>query len=203
MATATEPPPALLEDPVVELTADQFLGMAEAGLFAPESRAYLWDGRIVEEMAKTLPHAMVSQLVQEAILPHLPAGWMVYNENPIRLDARRVPLPDFAVLRGSARGYLREGRYPSAGDVGLVVEVSVSSLARDLGPRAEGFAWALVPAYWVVDPVGLRVVEHTGPRVVDGVGSYENVRTLGRDGELRLILDGREAGVIPVRDLLP
>ncbi len=68
MATATEPVPAATaivpgedaEDRLVDLNADQFFGMIEAGLFAPERRAFLWGGRLYEKMAKTVAHAFVS-----------------------------------------------------------------------------------------------------------------------------------------------
>jgi Uma2 family endonuclease len=205
MATATESAPVappIEEDRIVDLTSDEFFRMIEAGVFAPERRVYLWGGRLREKMAKTRPHATTFVRILEALRTRLPAMWLIWPENPIQLDARHVPLPDITIVRGTVEVYETEDRYPSAADVGLIVEVAVTSLPKDLGGRAEVFARAMIPAYWVADALGRKLVEHRGPRVVEGVGSYEHVRTLGRDEEVSLAFDGREVGPIPVRELL-
>lgn len=208
MATATEPTRTIeasqeLEGHPVDLTADQFFGMIESSLFAPESRVFLWDGRVYEKMAKTPAHAITSYIFHKELQARLPDDWLIWPENPIRLDPRHAPMPDIAVIRGPLELYLQEYRHPEAGDVGLLVEIAVSSLPKDLGNRAEKFARAMVPAYWVADVFHRRVVEHRDPRVVEGVGAYGIVRTYGPDEELPLIFRGQEVARIPVRDLLP
>ncbi len=95
----------------------------------------------------------------------LPEGWLVWPENPILLDEKHAPLPDIPVVRGDGRSYVDAGRHPAAADVGLIVEVARTSLPRDLGPRAEAFARAMVAAYWVADVNGRRIIEHRDPRV--------------------------------------
>ena len=58
MAAATEPRETLgLEDLPYPITSDIFQGMIEHELIPVEKRVYLWDGRLYEKMAKTLPHA--------------------------------------------------------------------------------------------------------------------------------------------------
>jgi hypothetical protein len=212
MATATESAPVaspIEEDRIVDLTSDEFFRMIEAGLFAPERRVYLWDGRLCEKMAKTASHAITAVVIQEVLRSRLPEGWVIWPENPICLDAKHAPLPDIAVVRGPAvryRGRLEHpnvaDRYPQPEDVGLLVEVAVTSLPKDLGARAEVFARALIPTYWVADALGRKLIEHRGPRVIEGVGSYEHVRTLGHGDEVSLTFEGREVGPIPVRELL-
>jgi hypothetical protein len=213
MATATVSAPAaplsLDEARPVDLTADQFFKMIEAGVFAPEQRVFLWGGGIFEKMAKTASHAITAVVIQEVLRSRLPDGWVIWPENPIRLDARHAPLPDITVVRGPAvryRGRLEHpkaaDRHPQPEDVGLIVEVAVTSLPKDLGVRAGVFARAMIPTYWVADVLGRKLVEHRGPRVVKRVASYEHVRTLGLEDDIPLILDGREVGPIPVRELL-
>ena len=62
---------------------------------------------------------------------------------------------------------IEENRWPTAGELLLVIEVSQTTLARDLGMKARRYAKAGVPHYWVVDgeacvihayqePMGLR-----------------------------------------------
>lgn len=206
MATATEPAPvemAEMEGHPVDLTAGQFFGMIEAGLFAPERRVFLWDGKVFEKMAKTPAHAITSYIFQRELSARLPAEWLIWPENPIQLDPRHAPLPDIAVIRGPLERYLRDYRHPEAADVGLLVEIAVSSLPRDLGVRAAKFAHASVPAYWVADVFNRRVTEHREPRIVEGMGTYTTLRAYGPDEDIPLVFDGREVARIPVGALLP
>lgn len=212
MATATETLPVAEVEPEtlpVDFTADQFFGMIDAGLFAPERRVFLWGGRIYEKMAKTPSHAITAYIFQESLRSRLPAGWLILNESPIRLDARYVPLPDLAVARGPIQRYRgplerrrTEDRHPEVPEVGLLAEIAVSSLPKDLGERAQKFAQAAVPCYWVADVFGGRVVEHRDPRVMEGVGSYAVIQQYGLDDQIPLVLDGQEIARIPVRELL-
>ena len=54
------------------------------------------------------------------------------------------------VIDGSAK-YDRNNIVPGE-LLKLVVEVSVTTQARDLGPKLRAYAAAGVPQYWVVDP---------------------------------------------------
>ena len=194
---------------LVDLTSDEFFGMIDSEVFAPQRRIFLWGGRLFEKMAKTPSHAITSYIFHETLRSRLPADWLIWPENPVRLDARHAPLPDISVVRGPIGRYRgpqdRHGpgdRHPEVADVGLLVEISVSSLPKDLGERAEKFARALVPVYWVADVFGGRIIEHRGPRDIEGVGSFAIVQPYDRDGEIPLVLAGREILRIPVRELL-
>ncbi len=78
----------------------------------------------------------------------------------------------------------------------------MTSLRDDLTTRMEQYARALIPAYWVIDVLGRRIVVHTEPRVVEGRGVYERVETFGPGQSLPLVLDGREVARIPFDELL-
>ena len=182
----------------VGLTVEEFLVLVESGTFGPDRRMFLWEGRVCEKMSKTLPHSVAACQVLHALFGVLPKGWIVWSEGPVRIGPTSLPLPDLALLRGPARQYTK-GRFPDYETVGLMIEVSVSSLSRDLGPRAVAFARAGVVVYWVVDALAGRVVEHRGP----GPDGYATVRVLGAGDILTIPLDGVEVGPILVEDLLP
>lgn len=205
MATASDPmagtPP--FEGMPVDITSDLFFGMIEAGLISRERPYYLWDGRIFEKMAKTVSHATTAVRVHEALRHRLPGGWLIWPEDPIQLDLKHAPLPDFTVARGPLDRFDREQRHPGPADVGLVVEIAASSLPKDLSERAEKFARALVPVYWVADVVGRRIIEHRSPEVAAGVGTYVGVRPYDRGASVCLFLDNREVDRIPVVEMLP
>src|SRR5947209_3915089 len=95
MATAAE----------VDVSADMFFGMVEAGLIPPGRRVYLRDGRLYEGMAKAVAHAAAGAAIFGAISRRLPPGWCLWPENPIALDPTNAPLPDMAVVRGDPLQY--------------------------------------------------------------------------------------------------
>jgi Uma2 family endonuclease len=184
------------------LTVEEFYQMIDSGVFAPERRVYLWDGRIYEAMAKTIPHAVSIGKVLKCFYRILPAGWEVWAENPITVAGDKAPLPDVAIIRGSLDEYSRGNRRPGPADFGLVVEIAKSSVRTDTGSKLEAYARAGLQAYWVINLVTRHVMACSAPRVEDGVGIYGSVTTHAPDEAIPLVLDGREIARVPVRDLL-
>ncbi len=81
----------------------------------------------------------------------------VYSEVSLRVSPDSMPEPD--LFLAPQQGF---GPVAVAG-VALVVEVSDTTLALDLGRKADLYAAAGVPEYWAVDLNGGRVVRHDGP----------------------------------------
>lgn len=79
------------------------------------------------------------------------------------------PEPDFAVLKKAATEY-KIGNPPPQ-DVRLLIEISDSTLAFDLGTRADLYARAEIADYWVVDIAGRRSLVRRAPNG----GSYSSV----------------------------
>lgn len=202
ITTETHTPPQF-GDVLYEITADEFLGLIETGFFPEDARVYLQDGRIYEKMAKTNAHGLVGSIIATALVHRLPPVWSVVSEGQFKLDRKNSPLPDIMVIRGGQRTYLAEGRSPEPADIGLVVEIAVTSLAKDLGPNLERHARALVPIYWVADVTGRRILAHSQPRVIDGRGEYESVVIVEPGGSLPLVLDGQEAARFTYEELMP
>lgn len=189
---------SLIDARVTDLTAEEFSVLIEAGAFG-DRRVFLWAGRVCEKMAKSKAHAFVAERVSVAVRSLLPPDRMTWHENPIRLGRKHVPLPDFSVVRGPLGRYRRKN--PAPADVGLVVEVAVTSLAADLGKRAARYARAGVPCYWVADAVNRRIIAHRRPRVVDGVASYTAVERLEVRDEVELDLAGVVVGRIALSEV--
>jgi Uma2 family endonuclease len=93
-------------------------------------------------------------------------------------------------------------RYPEPGGVGLLIEIAVTNLHDDLTTALEQYTRASIPAYWVVDVPGRRILVHTEPRVVEGPGEYARVETYRPGQALPLVLDGQEMARIPIDELL-
>lgn len=205
MATAIEAAPVEVEaaDMPFDLTIDVVSRMVEADLIPRKRRVYLKGGRLYEKMAKTQAHGYVGAAVNRAIVSRLPAGWSLWPESTIVLDPTNAPLPDFAVIRGAnPLDFASPARYPGPEDVGLLIEIAVTSLREDLTIALEQYARSGIPAYWVIDVPGRRVLAHTDPRVVDGKGEYAHVETYRSGQDIPLVLDGTEAARVPFDELL-
>ena len=205
MATVTEvPPPSLpTADMPFDLTVAMFEQMVESGLIPQDRRVYLRDGRLYEKMAKTKAHGSVGAGITMSLVRRLPDDWSLWPESTLVLDPRNAPLPDFAVIRsGDLMGRVAPERYPESGDVGLLIEITVTSLRDDLTTRLEQYARALIPAYWVVDVLGRRILAHGEPRVAEGRGQYARVESFGPGQLLPLVLDGQEVARIPFDEIL-
>jgi len=200
MTALAQPPPPVSQ--AATITSDEFFAMIEAGIFERRP-VFLWDGGIYERMSKSVLHAATATLIQDALMRRLPSGWCSWAENPLQVSAKYAPLPDLMIVRGSPRDYLTTKLHPTPADVGLLIEIAVTRLPKDLETGAKLWAAAGVARYWVADVPGRRMVSHHGPGLHEGVGRYAHVESYAIGETLPLVLDGSEVDQIPVEELLP
>ncbi len=130
-------------------------------------------------------------------------GWSLWPESTIVPDPTNAPLPDIALVRtGDPLDFAAPERYSGPGDVGLRIEVIVTSLDDDLTNALERYARAFIPAHWVIDVPERRILVHAALRVVEGRGEYARGETYRRGQSLPLVLDGHEVARIPFDELL-
>ncbi len=186
-----------------DLDVERFARMVESGILPRDRRVFLLEGRLFEKMAKTKAHGSVGASVARALARRLPEGWGLWPESTIVLDSLNAPLPDFAVIRGaSPLDFASPERYPGPQDVGLLIGIAVGSLRDDLTKALELYARAGIPAYWVVDVAGGRILVHGEPRTVEGRGEYARVEIFRAGDSLPLTLDGREIVRVPFEEFL-
>ena len=136
----------------VKLRIEDYLLLDRSGAFDAYAKTELIDGEVFYMNAQHRPHARIkSQLflaISEALsAAHAPLEALV--EASIAIPDRGVPEPDI-VLTSEPEG---EGLIPLA-SVALVVEVADTTLDHDLGVKAQLYARAGIPEYWVADVVG-------------------------------------------------
>lgn len=90
------------------------------------------------------------------------------------MAASNEPEPDAVVFRIPYTQFLTANARPE--DVLLIGEVSVTTLAHDLGVKAALYAAAVIPEYWVLDH-GQRLLVHRRPQD----GAYESVVAFSAD----------------------
>jgi Putative restriction endonuclease len=99
-------------------------------------------------------------------LKEMPPTWHVRAEQPARLGDRSMPEPNATVVRAKRRDYT--DRHPSQRDVGLVVEVSDTNLAKDRR-RTRVYGAGDIPVYWIINLVDREVEVYASP-TLDGYG---------------------------------
>lgn len=150
--------PALGVEDLYRLTTDDYHRIIEAEIFDEGAPIELLDGLLAFKGVSSPPHDnTIAWLTEELVLAIDRERYQLRPQCSITFEPHSEPEPDLAVVpRDSPRPY-----HPAT--AALVVEVSKSSLRRDLGPKAALYAGAGVPDYWVIDVEGLRAITHRDP----------------------------------------
>jgi Uma2 family endonuclease len=199
--TPAQSQPSTIADRLYRFTLDEYHKLAEADILR-DSRVELIEVKLVKKMTKKPPHIIATELVEGILHKLIPAGWYVTMQNPIALaESDSEPEPDAKVVRGTPRDYT--DRIAGPGDVGLVVEVSDTSLRDDQNVKKKVYAQSAVPIYWIVNIPSRRIEVYTDPTGPDPAPDYRRRAEHGPDDQVTLTLDGREIARISVADLLP
>jgi Uma2 family endonuclease len=153
MATASVPAVSPLL-PIHRLDVETYGRMVDSGALEGEP-VELLEGLLVEVMS---PQGAEHAMVIRRLTRHLAAAdaWLLV-QLPLEVPPDSVPEPDLALVEGEPL----PGHHPHAAL--LVVEVSFSSPRIDRGIKAELYARASVPTYWLVDLIGGAVEVRTEP----------------------------------------
>lgn len=145
MVVQHRPPPGKYR-----LTVDDFMHLDETGVFGTD-RTELLDGDIIIMNAEYRPHAWVAGELGYRIRRRLEEiGSNLYAmAGSVALSEHDMPLPDI-VLTCEPRG---AGPIP-LNSVALIVEISSSTLSRDMREKLAIYARAGMAEYWVVDVNG-------------------------------------------------
>jgi Uma2 family endonuclease len=205
MATLSPQVLSQRRDRLLRLTVDQYFRLTEVGILGEKDPVFLWKGQLVVAMTKGPPHCNALADLAAHLFRIVPAGWHVRPEQPLVLvDAKEgdsAPEPDLMLVRGTTRDYL--DRLPSARDVGLVVEVSDTSLAEDQTDVLAVYATHLIPVYWIINLPMRRIEVYTDPTGPADAPDYGIRRHFGPGDEVPVVVAGQEIGRIAASDILP
>jgi hypothetical protein len=193
-------PPGPPPEPIKRLSVAQYHAIIRAGVFDDDDPIELLEGWLVEKMPKKPPHSVATGLMSDAITPLLPAGWHIISQEPITTDDSE-PEPDIGAVRGKRRDYVDS--HPGPKDVGLIVEVADTTLARDRGVKKTIYARARMPIYWILNLVDRCVEVYTDPTGPAKKPDYRRPEIFGAKDSVPLGLDGKEIGRLKVKLLLP
>lgn len=180
---------------IARFSVARYQRMIESGALDDEDKVELLEGYVVLKMPRNPRHDSTVQRVQSRLYRAIPAGWDVRTQLAITLPDSQ-PEPDLAVVRGDAGRYVLSR--PEPPDVGLLVEVSDTSLARDTQDKTRIYGAAGVAAYWVVNLVDRRVEVYTGPTAT----GYSSCAHVNPGDAIPLLLAGAVVASVPVSDLI-
>ena len=133
----------------LKFTVDDVFAMGELGILAPDERVELIDGEIYTMTPPSSQHAGHVDWLSKRLERAYGDRAIVRTQNPLTLDKHRLLEPDVALAYPKASRYL--DAHPTAEDIFLAVEVSLSSLAFDKETKLPAYAEAGVPELWIVD----------------------------------------------------
>ena len=156
--------------PLYPLTVADVTKMVDIGILGEDDPVELLDGVLVEMSPQGTAHAYaIRRLTALAGPVAAAAGLELGVQVPLDVGSElTLPEPDIAIAPVAGRD-----QYPSRAI--LVIETGATSVSYDLGRKAEIYATAGVPEYWVLDVERRVLVVHNSP----ADGSYTDIRRFG------------------------
>ena len=169
--------------------------LIDIGILTEDDDLELLEGYLVHKMAPDPPHDVAIQKTNKCLVRLALPGWDVRCQCAITLD-KSEPEPDFALVRGDETAYL--ARHPGPADIGLVIEVSDSTLPGDRDDKGRIYARAGIPIYWIVNVRDHWVEVYSAPS-----GDIYGKRVdFGVEQAIPLLLDGVMVGQIRGDEML-
>jgi Uma2 family endonuclease len=174
--------------------------LIESGILTEDDNLELLEGYLVHKMSRNPPHDATIQRLMKRLFQRLPPGWDLRVQSAVTLPESE-PEPDLAVVRGDENAYV--ARHPSGADVGLLIEVSDSTLPADRIDKCRIYARAGIVCYWIVNLGDRQIEVYTAPSGPTADPAYGKRADYRIGDQVPLVLDGTPVALLAVQDLLP
>ncbi len=163
-------------------------------------RVELIRGDIVDLGPMNTPHAACVSKSRHQLAAVFGTVWDVRVQLPLDVSRDTMPFPDLLVVPFRDDFYL--AAHPTPAETGLLVEVADTTLDTDMTDKAELYAVAGIPEYWILDLNAriLHVLRDPGPLAANGT-AYRDHRTLGPEDTVSPLAAPDRA--VKIADLLP
>jgi Uma2 family endonuclease len=200
---ATTAPPHryyLAQSTFRKFTLDEYHKMIETGVLSSGEPYELLEGNLVHKMSRGSPHDAAVLVLNKRFIRLVPVGWEVRGQSAVTLSGGSEPEPDFALVRGDESTF--RSRHPGPADIGLIVEVSDSSLRIDRHDKGIIYAQNGIPVYWVVNVVDQVIEVYTQPGGTGDAAAYGKRDDFAIGTAVPVVLDGTAVGTIAVADVI-
>jgi len=180
-------------------TIPAYRELGKTGLFH-DMKTILIRGEVFAMVLPAPPHNLSLGLVEDWLKTVFANGHHVRNQMAFDVGTESDPGPDLAVVIGNRREYATR----QATSAVLVVEISDSTLFMDTTTKAELYATAGVPDYWVIDLNARQLHVFRDPLPLPaglGATAYHTRMTLNPTDRVSPL--AAPAASILVSDLLP
>jgi Uma2 family endonuclease len=185
---------------LVRLTIPQYHNMVAQGIIEDNNQVEFLEGILVKKMTKNRAHSLATRRLRILLEGVIPNGFYVDSQEPTATSDSE-PEPDAMVIRGQPEDY--QLQQPEATHVALIAEVADSSLQHDRGWKKRIYARAGIPTYWIVNLVNRQIEVFTQPSGDVESPDYFQREVFVPTQDVGVVLDGREIGRLPVKDMLP
>jgi Uma2 family endonuclease len=180
-------------------TIEEYRKLGETGLFE-DMKTMLIQGELFTMGMPKPPHDFALSATYEFLRAICPAGHHVRNQLGFDIGTNNDPGPDLAVVPGAIRDYATITPTTAV----LIVEVAHTTLFMDTTTKAELYATAGVPEYWVIDLEHRQLIVFRDPQPLPtglGATAYRTHLTFGPTDSVSPLV-APTASVL-VGDLLP
>jgi Uma2 family endonuclease len=185
--------------PTYRFTVGQYHRMIEQEILSENDRVELLEGRIVPKMPHNPPHDGTITRVQRRLARLLSEDWFIRVQCAITTKDSE-PEPDLAIVKGPDDVYFT--RHPVSRDIAFLIEVADSTLESDRSLKGLLYARARIPIYWIINLNDRLIEVYTDPKGGKSA-AYRRRVDYRIDAKVSLVVNGRQLGEIPVRELLP
>lgn len=203
MPTTTTPDPTALDLHAMStfhrLTVEQYHQMIANGILPEGESIELIEGYLVEKMSRGETHDEVMDFLDRMLAGLTPTGWFLRSQRAITLEDSE-PEPDYTFVRGAP--VRNRGHHPLPSEIGLLIEISSSSLRLDRTHKARVYARAGIPVYWVVNVVDRQIEVFTQPSGPGDAPAYAKLEVFAVGTDVPVVLDGVTAGTVAVADVM-
>lgn len=202
IGTSTPPPAKSRVRPTpqpIRWTIQQYREIGKTGLFN-DMRTMLLHGEVYAMVMPYPPHDTALGLTEEWLRQVFNRGCYVRNQMSFDIGTNNDPGPDLAVVPGSVRDY--STKTPTVAI--LIVEVSDSTVFIDTTTKAELYATAGVPDYWVIDLENRQLLVYRDPVALPaglGATAYRTHLAFGPNDSVSPL--AAPTASVKVVDLLP
>ncbi|MEM9266098.1 MAG: Uma2 family endonuclease [Cyanobacteria bacterium P01_F01_bin.13] len=156
---------------LTQWTVADYHHMISTGLLAGR-RVELINGQIVD-MAPELPiHRATYRRGVKYLEALLGDQAVVFSAAPVTLPSDGEPEPDISIVHPPESRY--DSQHPGPADIYWLIEVSNSTLAYDLGEKANLYAQNDIQDYWVIDIAAKQLWVHRRPNK----GTYTSIEKI-------------------------
>jgi Uma2 family endonuclease len=170
-----------LEIPIRPITVDEYHRMVRARIIRDDERIELLGGMLVEMPPLGQSHIAAHTRIVQYLIERFGYRLLVSGQASIPLTPTDEPEPDISLFLPET--FDKPKSQWTASDVVALIEISDSSLRRDLGPKLRAYSRGGIAEYLVVDLSRPRLIRHLDP---DG-NSYRRIDELSCGEDFTLL----------------